>query len=76
MFKQLKYSAILFKNSLRKFNRCAHDEGLTYNDLFPAQPSDKVGDAQQMIIFVNTSENTFSISVISNFTVLLFHSLH
>ena len=47
MFKQLEYSEILFKNSLRKFNRCAHDEGSTYNDFSPAQPSGKVSDPQR-----------------------------
>ena len=35
MFEQLEYLEILFKNSLRKFNRCAHDEDSIYNDLFP-----------------------------------------
>ena len=62
MFKQLEYSEILLKNLLRKFSRCAHDEGSNCNDFFPAQPSDKVSDAQQMvIIIVNTFKNTFSI---------------
>ena len=61
MFKQLKYSEILFKNLLRKFNRCEHDEGSTYNDFSPAQPSGKVSDAQEVVIFVNIIENTFSI---------------
>ena len=54
MFKQLEYSEILFKNLFRKFNRCAHDQGSTYNDSFPAQPSGKVSGAQQVVIFVNT----------------------
>ena len=60
MFNQLEYSEILFKNLLWKFNRCAHDEGSTYNDFFPAQPSGKVNDAQKVAIFVNTPKNTFS----------------
>ena len=61
MFKQLEHSEILFKNLLWKFNRCAHDEGSTYNDFLPVQPSDKVSDAQQVVIFVNTFKNIFSI---------------
>ena len=61
MFKQLEHSEILFKNSHRMFNRCAHDEGSTYNDLFPVQPSGKVTDAQQVVIFVNAFKTTFSI---------------
>ena len=61
MFKQLEYSEILLKNSLRKFNRCAHDKGSTCNDVFPAQLSDEVSDAQRVIIFVNTSKTTFPI---------------
>ena len=65
----MEYSETLFKILLRKFNRCAHDEGSTYNDCSPAQPSDKVSDAQQVVIFVNTFKNTFSIqrSVILQF---------
>ena len=46
MFKQIEYSEILFKNSLGKLNRCAHDEGSTYNDHFSVQPLGKVSDAQ------------------------------
>ena len=46
MFEQLEYLEILFVNSLRKFNRCAHNEGSTYYDHFPVQPSCKVSDAQ------------------------------
>ena len=34
MFKQLEYSEVLFENLLRMFNRCTHDDGSTYNDLF------------------------------------------
>ena len=45
MFKQLDYSEILFKNLLRKFNRCAHDESSTYNNFSPAQPSGKISGA-------------------------------
>ena len=60
MFKQLEYSEMLFKNLLRQFNQCAHDEGSTYNDVFPARPSDKVSNAQQVVVFVNTPKNTFS----------------
>ena len=69
MFKQLEYSGILFKTLLPTFNRCAHDEGSTYNDFSPAQPSGKVSDAQQVVIFVNAFRNTFSIqqSVILQF---------
>ena len=52
---------MLFKNSLRQFNRCVHDEGSTWNDYFPAETSSKVSDAQQAVIFVNASKNTFSI---------------
>ena len=29
MFKQLEYSELLFKISLRMFNQCTHDEGST-----------------------------------------------
>ena len=74
MFKQLEYSEI-FKNSLRMFNRCTHDEGSTYNDLFSCQPSDKgiVSDAQQVIVFVNTSKNIISVTVINSFTVFMFY---
>ena len=61
MFKQLEYSEILFKNSLRMFNRCAHDEGSTSNDIFPFQPSGKVSGAQQVIISLSASKTTFSI---------------
>ena len=75
MFKQLEYSEILFKNLFRKFNRCAHDQGSTYNDFFRAQPSGKVSDAQQVVIFVNSFKNTFSIQQ-SVILVLLFHNLH
>ena len=71
MFKQLEYTEILFKNSLLNFGGCAHDEGSTYNYLFPAQPSDKVSDAQQMIIFVNISKNTFSVQLSVILHVLL-----
>ena len=52
MFKQLEYSEILFKNSLQMFNRCTHDEGSTYNDLFSLlnhQMKVKVSDAQQVV---------------------------
>ena len=49
MFKQIEYSEILFKNLLRKFSRCAHDEGSTYNDIFPAQPSGKISDAGDIL---------------------------
>ena len=49
MFNQLEYSEILFKNLLWKFNRCAHDEGSTYNDFFPAQPSGKISDAGDIL---------------------------
>ena len=74
MFKQIEYSEILFKNLLRKFSRCAHDEGSTYNDIFPAQPSGKISDAGD--ILCQYFRKHFFYSVISNFTVLLFHSLH
>ena len=69
MFKRLEYSEILFKNSLRKFNRCARDKGSTYNDGFPVRPSGKVSNAQLGVIFVNAPKNTFSIqqSVILQF---------
>ena len=42
---------------------------------FAAQPSgkDKVSDAQQVVVFVNTSKNTISITVINSFTVFMFH---
>ena len=76
MFKQLEYSEILFKNLLRKFNRCAHDEDSAYNDFFSAKPSGKVSDAQQVVIFVNNFKNTFSIQQLIISTVLLLHSLH
>ena len=46
MFKQLEYLEILFKNLVRNFNQCAHDEASTYNDFFPTQLSGKVSDAQ------------------------------
>ena len=38
-----------------------------------AQPSNKVSDAQQVVVFVNTSKNTFSITEINNFTVFRFY---
>ena len=52
MFKQVEYSEILFKNSLRIFNRCTHDEGVQLiMTFFAAQPSNKckISDAQQVV---------------------------
>ena len=42
---------------------------------FAAQPSDKskVGDVQQVVVFVNTSKSTISITVIYSFTVFMFY---
>ena len=42
---------------------------------FAAQSSDegKVSDAQQVVVFVNPSKNTISITVINNFTVFMFY---
>ena len=42
---------------------------------FAAQPSnkDKVSDAQQVVVFVNTSKNTMSITVINSFTGFMFY---
>ena len=42
---------------------------------FAAQPSDKgkVSDAQQVVVFANTSKNTISITVVDNFTVFMFY---
>ena len=68
MFEQLEYSEILFRNSPRKFNRCAHD------DLFSARPSGKVSDAGGNLC--QRFQKHFFYSAISNFAVLLFHSLH
>ena len=44
---------------------------------FAAQSLDKgkISDAQQMVVFVNTSKNTISIIVISSFTVFMFDSV-
>ena len=54
---------------LRKFNRCARDEGSIYKDLFSAQPTSKVSDAQQVIICQYFQEHFFS-SVLSTLHVL------
>ena len=42
---------------------------------FAAQPSDKckVSDAQQVVVFVNTSKNTISITVMNSFTDFMFY---
>ena len=42
---------------------------------FIAQPLDKVkvSDVQQVVVFVNTSKNTISITVINSFTVFMFY---
>ena len=42
---------------------------------FLAQPTDKdkVSDAQQVVVFVDTSRNTISITVINRFTVFMFY---
>ena len=42
---------------------------------FAARPSDKgkVSDVQQVVVFVDTSKNTVSITVINSFTVFMFH---
>ena len=55
------------------FNRRTHDEGSTYNDLFRCSTildKGKVSDAQQVVVFVNTSTNTVSITIINSFIVL------
>ena len=42
---------------------------------FAVRPSDKgkVSDAQQVVVFVNTSKNTISTTAINRFTVFMFY---
>ena len=74
MFEQSEYLEILFKNLLRLIDVHTMKVQLIMT-FFAAQPSDKgkVSDAQQVVIFVTTSKNIISITIINSFRVFMFY---